>query len=138
MLELITKEEARDQIRLDSEQSSLGVTGPDDAWLSIWIPAVSEAIRSWVKDDWRLYLPSRDSNGDVITDSDGDPVPEESSDGFIVHPTVRGAALLEIASQYRYREGEGDARMEAHEGHGYTLSRGATLLLSGLRKTTVA
>lgn len=124
-MELVTADEAAAQLRLDDDAA--------DDWLEIWIPAVSEAVRSWLKDDWRLYVPERDSDGEIVLDSDDEPVPTDE-----VHPTVKGAVLLELASQMRYREGEGENRMQAHEGHGYTLSRGATAMLSSLRKPTVA
>jgi hypothetical protein len=136
MLELVTIDDARQQLRLDEIDSS---GGADDAWLALAIPGVSEAVRTWLKDDWRLYLPERDSDGAVITDTDGDPIPAEDSNGSpITHPTVRLAVLLELASQFRYREGEGENVVPADAGHGYTLSKGATALLSGLRKPTVA
>lgn len=124
-MELVKADEAAAQLRLDDDAA--------DDWLAIWIPAVSEAVRSWLKDDWRLYVPERDSDGEIVLDSDDEPVPTDE-----VHPTVKGAVLLELASQMRYREGEGENRMQAHEGHGYTLSRGATAMLSSLRKPTVA
>jgi len=130
MLELVTAEEAVLQFRGDED-----VDGP---WLELFIPAISEAVRSWLKDDWRLYLPSRDSSGEIVVDSGGEPIPEVDVNGPVVQPAVRAAVLLEIASQYRFREGEGDNRVESHQGHGYVLSRAATALLSGLRKTTVA
>lgn len=136
MLELVTIDDARQQLRLDEIDSN---GGADDAWLSLAIPGVSEAVRSWLKDDWRLYLPERDTAGAVITDTDGDPIPAEDSNGNpITHPTVRLAVLLELASQFRYREGEGENVVPADAGHGYTLSKGATAILAGLRKPTVA
>jgi len=136
MLELVTIDDARQQLRLDEIDSN---GGADDAWLALAIPGVSEAVRSWLKDDWRLYLPERDTAGAVITDTDGDPIPAEDSNGNpITHPTVRLAVLLELASQFRYREGEGENVVPADAGHGYTLSKGATALLAGLRKPTVA
>jgi len=131
MMELVTIEEARTQLRLDTG-------GADDAWLEIAIPGISEAVRAWLKQDWRLYLPERDASGNIVIDSNGDPVPEEDSGGLIVHPTVRLAVLVELASQARFREGEGDNVVPADAGHGYTLSKGATALLSSLRKSTVA
>ena len=136
MLELVTIDDARQQLRLDEIDSN---GGADDAWLVLAIPGVSEAVRSWLKDDWRLYLPERDTAGEVITDTDGDPIPAEDSNGNpITHPTVRLAVLLELASQFRYREGEGENVVPADAGHGYTLSKGATAILAGLRKPTVA
>lgn len=133
MLELVSFEDAKHQLRIDDDDDS------HDEWLALFIPAVSEAVASWLKDRWRLYLPSRDSDGEVVLDSDDIPVPAEDSNGDpIVHPIVRAAVLIELASQFRFREGEGDNRVEAHEGHGYTLSKTATALLSGLRKSTVA
>ena len=136
MLELVTIDDARQQLRLDEIDSN---GGADDAWLALAIPGVSEAVRSWLKDDWRLYLPERDTAGAVITDTDGDPIPAEDSNGNpITHPTVRLAVLLELASQFRYREGEGENVVPTDAGHGYTLSKGATAILGGLRKPTVA
>lgn len=133
MLELVSFEDAKHQLRIDDDDDS------HDEWLALFIPAVSEAVASWLKDRWRLYLPARDSDGEVVLDSDDIPVPAEDSNGDpIVHPIVRAAVLIELASQFRFREGEGDNRVEAHEGHGYTLSKTATALLSGLRKSTVA
>lgn len=136
MLELVTVDDARHQLRLD-EPGSDG--GPDDPWLAIAIPAISEAVRLWLKADWRLYLPARDSAGDVVVDSAGDPVPAEDSDGPIVHPTVRLAVLVELASQFRFREGEGkDNVVTPDAGHGYVLNKASTALLSALRRSTVA
>jgi hypothetical protein len=135
MLELVTKAEARAQLRLDDVGSA---GGPDDVWLDVFIPSVSEAVRSWLKVDERLYLPQRDSAGDIMRDSAGDPIPQEDSNGPIVNPSVRAAVLIELASQFRFREGEGENVVPADAGHGYVLSKGATALLAGLRKSTVA
>lgn len=130
MLELITAEEAAQQIRGDATA--------DGPWLAVWIPAVSEAVRSWLKEDWRLYTPAREPDGTIIRDSDDNPVPEEDSDGPVVNPIVKAAALLELASQYRFREGGGDNAVQSQEGTGFVLSRGATMILTALRKPTVA
>lgn len=135
MLELVTVEDARHQLRLD-EPGSDG--GPDDPWLAIAITAISEAVRLWLKADWRLYLPARDSAGDVIVDSAGNPVPAEDSNGPIVHPAVRLAVLVELSSQFRFREGEGDNAVPADAGHGYVLNKASTALLTPLRRPTVA
>jgi hypothetical protein len=136
MLQLVTIDDARQQLRLDEIDSN---GGADDAWLDLAIPGVSEAVRTWLKDEWRLYLPERDTAGVIITDTNGDPIPAEDTSGNpITHPTVRLAVLLELASQFRYREGEGENVVTADAGHGYTLSKGATAILAGLRKPTLA
>jgi hypothetical protein len=135
MLELVTKVDARAQLRLDSS----GGIGPDDAWLALSIPAVSGAVAGWLKDSWRLYEPEIDSAGEVVPDSDGNPVPAEDSNGDpIVHPTVRLAVLVELDRQYRFRDGSGDGDVTPDAGHGYTLGRGATALLTPFRRPTVS
>ncbi|WP_369913877.1 hypothetical protein AB8810_12680 [Xanthomonas sp. NCPPB 3005] len=131
MAEFVTAADAREQLRIDSDA--------DDRWLAIWIPAVSASVAAWLKQEWRLYVLLRDSNGDLVRDSAGIPLPAEDSNGaLILHPSVIAATLLELASQYRYREGEGDNVVPADAGHGYVLSRAATAQLAPLRRTTVA
>lgn len=133
MLNLVTLAEARAQLRIAADDG-----GADDTWLNLWIPIVSQAVASWLKDEWRLYMPILDSNGDPEVDSSGDWIPEEDSNGFVVNPAVRGAVLVELASQFRFREGDGDNAVPADAGYGYVLCRAATALLAPLRKTTVA
>lgn len=128
-VDLVTAEEARAQIRLDPPDSN---QDPDSVWLSIWIPAVSMAVTTWLKDEWRLYVPFIDSNGDVMRDSNDDPIPTD-----VVHPAVKGAALYELASAYEFRAGEGTNIVPDAAGYGYILSKGATAMLAALRKPTV-
>jgi hypothetical protein len=137
MLDLVSVAEARAHLRLDDVNSG---GGPDDAWLAIFIPAISEAVATWLKDEWRLYVPSVDSAGDIIVDSAGDPIPAlDTSGNPTARPVVRAATLVELGSQFRFREGEGtDNVVPSDAGHGYVLSKGATALLAGLRKSTVA
>lgn len=130
MAELVTIEQARIHLRTD--------TDADDSWLEMMIPVISGAVFSWLKDEWRAYVPATDANGVVIEDSSGDPIPFEDSNGFTVKPLVVGAVLVELAQQYRYRDGSDAAAVPSHWGHGYVLGAGATSLLSGSRKSTVA
>jgi hypothetical protein len=133
MLELVTREDAIQQLRLDVDEDG---NTPQDNWLAIWIPAVSESVASWVKDHWRLYEPVRGSDGKPILDDNGHPIPEYDESGEPkVHPIVRAAVLLELTSRF---EGQSDDRVQPTEGHGYILSKTATALLTGLRKTTIA
>ncbi|EWS58105.1 hypothetical protein Y694_03989 [Methylibium sp. T29-B] len=44
-MNLVTLDEARNHIRTDSDA--------DDAWLNTWIPAISQAVLAWLKEDWR-------------------------------------------------------------------------------------
>lgn len=123
MADLCSIDDARNHIRTDSDA--------DDAWFAVWIPAISQAVLSWLKESWRAY----ESSG--LEDSNGDPIPAEDSNGPIVKPMVRAAVLLELAQQYRFRDGSGAAAVPSHWGHGYVLGAGATSLLVALRKSTV-
>ena len=131
MIELVTIEEARAHLRIDDVYSD---GSPDDLWLSIFMPAISEAVANWLKDEWRLYVAEVDSGG-VVVDSSGDPVPALP---LAARPVVKAATLIELERQFRFRGGESEADVQSHEGHGYTLGKGATALLSSLRKSTVA
>ena len=130
MTQFVTIEEVRDHLRIDSYG--------DDLWLDLFITVVSEAVISWLKDEWRCYVPMIDSNGDAIVDSNGDEIPATDGNGdYTVKPVVKGAVLVELAQQYRFRDGSGAATVDANAGYGYVLGKGATALLSGLRKTTI-
>lgn len=133
MNELVTLAEARAHLRLDEPDSD---GGPDDLWLQTFIPAVSEAVLGWLKVPARAYEPEVDSNDDPILDSNGDPVPAEP---LVVKFAVRAAVLIELASQFRFREGEStDNVVTPDAGHGYALNKVSTSLLTSLRKPTVA
>ena len=128
---LITIAEAREHLRTDE--------GADDAWITLMIPAVSEAVMLWLKDRKRAFEVEVDPFGNVITDSNGDPVfVTDSSGSPVVRPVVRAAVLQELGSQYIHREGNDIAELPSHWGHGHTLSLGATKLLTTLRKPTIA
>lgn len=130
--DLVTIEEARDHLRLDYDESG----GPDDGWLSVFIPAISEAVSLWLKVESRLYLPEIDSSGEVVRDSGGDPVPMEP---LTARPVVKAAVLLELGNIYRFREGEGkDNVVPGDAGYGYVLNKTSTALLAPLRRSTVA
>lgn len=131
MTDLVTNAEARAQLRIDDDS--------EDAWLAIFIPAISDAVARWLKDDWRLYVTELDEDGSPILDSSGDEVPVIDTSGhYEVKPSVRAAVLIELASQFRFRDGDGVATVPPEAGHGYTLCAAATALLAPLRKSTVA
>lgn len=131
-MELVSKAEAYDHLRLDFDSNG----SPDDAWLDVFIPAISEAIANWLKDDWRLWMPELDSNGDPVLDSNEDPIP---ADPLVAKWSVKAAVLIELERQFRFRGGEGgETDVPADAGWGYTLGKGAVALLTPLRKPTVA
>lgn len=129
MADLVTKQQAFDHLRFDTDIA----TGPDARWLDTWIPVVSGAVLDWLKDEWRAYVPLVESNGPVI-DSNGDPVPSD-----VVLPQVMGAVLLELESMNRFRDGGGkDNVVPSDAGWGYMLNKASTAILAGRRKPTVA
>lgn len=134
--DLVTLEEAYNHLRLDYDSGG----SDDDAWLTVFIPAISIAVSEWLKVEYRLYMPELDSAGEPILDSAGDPVPAIP---LVVNPLVKAAVLVELSSQYRWREGEGDNRMESlgavafNASHGYILNKTSTALLTSLRRSTV-
>lgn len=126
MVDLVTQQVAADHLR-----TTIAVDG---AWLQVWIPVISDAVALWLKDDWRLYVPETDSAGDIYTDSNGDPIPSA-----VIRPVVQGAVLVELASVFRFREGEGtDNVVTPDAGYGYMLNKTSTAMLAALRKSTVA
>lgn len=130
MLELVSLAEARAQLRYDDNSN--------DAWLAIWIPSISDTVARWLKDSWRLYVTELDADGEPVIDSSGDQVPVVDSNGdFEVKPAVKAAVLVELASQDRFRSGDGATAVPPDAGHGYTLCAAATNLLVSLRKSTV-
>ena len=141
MRDLVSLEYACQQLRIDYEVDSDGnITGALIPWLREAIPDISEAVALWIKDWWRLYEPERGSDGNPIIDSDGAYIPAVDSDGeFVVRRVVRRAVVIELASQDRFREGEGkDNVMPADAGHGYVLNKASTALLTPLRRPTVS
>lgn len=129
MPDLVTLAEARAHLRIDNDA--------DDAWLATWIPAISQAVFSWLKDEWRAYeLLTVD--GVVVKDSNDEPIIFEDSNGPVIKPLATAACLVEIAQQYRFRDGSGAAAVPSHWGHGYVIGAGATSLLAALRKSTLA
>ncbi len=136
MANLITKEQAYEHLRLDYDSNG----SAEDAWLDLFIPVVSEAVALWLKESWRLYEWEVDSYGDVVFDSDENPVPLlDSNDEPVLRAAVKAACILELSSLYRFREGEGkDNMVPADAGHGYMLNKASTNLLASLRKPTAA
>lgn len=131
MVALVTRAEVKSHLMMDNDAA--------DGWIDMMILAISGAVMSWLKQEWRAYellldaagVPLEDSAGDYILalDTSGEPIPL---------PVVKAATLVEIASQFRFRDGDGAAAVPSHAGHGYVLSAGPTSLLSGLRRSTVA
>lgn len=129
-MNFVSVPEAQQHLRID--------THADTPWLEMMIPAVSEAVQSWLKDAWRPYVIATDELGKPVFDEYGVPVLALTDGEPVVKPRVKSAVLVELAQQYRFRDGSGAAAVPSHWGHGYVLGAGATSLLSGLRKGTVA
>lgn len=129
MVALVTREEVKSHLMMDNDAA--------DGWIDMMILAISGAVMSWLKQEWRAYELLRDASGVAIEDSAGDYILVLDSSGDpIPLPVVKAATLVEIASQFRFRDGDGAAAVPSHAGHGYVLSAGPTSLLSGLRRPT--
>jgi len=128
MVSLVTLAEVKSHLMVDNDAA--------DGWIEMMILAISDAVMTWLKDEWRAYEPLLGPGGQPVEDSSGDPIPAEDSNGPIVRPVVKAATLVEIASQFRFRDGDGAAAVPSDAGHGYVLSAGPTSLLSGLRRST--
>ena len=116
-MSLITLTEAKAHLYIDDDAH--------DAWLTVFIAAISQAVSLWVKNDARLYVPEMDSNGDMVPSA-------------LVEPVVKAAVLIELSSVFRFREGEGrDNTIPSADGYGYVLNKTSTALLTPLRKPTV-
>lgn len=130
MPDLVTLEDARLHLRVDSVD--------DDPWLLMMIPAVSDAVKAWLKDAWRPYEVERDAQGNIVLGEDGQPILMlDGEENPIVLQRVRAAVLIELMQHFRYRDGSDAAQAPAHWGHGYVLGAGATSLLNASRKSTV-
>lgn len=129
MAALVTRDEVKSHLMMDNDAA--------DGWIDMMILAISDAVLSWLKDQWRAYEVLRDAEGELVLDSNSDPILLTDSNGdLMVRQVVKAATLVEIASQFRFRDGDGAAAVPSHAGHGYVLSAGPTSLLSGLRRPT--
>lgn len=114
---LVTLQEASDHLRLDSDA--------DEADVLLKIRAASAAVRRYLKDASPFEL---DSNGDPVTDSNGDTV---------VLFEVRAAVLMMLGELYKNREGDQGGEVPSQWGYGY-LPRPVVALLYPLRHPSMA
>jgi len=106
---LVTTQEAKQQLHID--------TNAHDAWLDMMIPAVEDAVIRWVGDESRVY---------------------EDSSLTVPVPSAKLAVLVEVAYQFRYREGPEEGQGTEWFKTGYVLNKGSTGVLQPLRKPRVA
>lgn len=119
MIKLVSTAYAMEQLHLDNDMQY--------PWLDIAIAGVSAAVVAWVGGIERLA--PVDSSGDPTIDSDG---VVEDVDGAAVL-----AVLVEIAYQYRFREGAAEQGQGDWYSTGYVLNMSSTALLTPLREPVV-
>lgn len=99
---LVTLEEAKAQLRLDSPESD---GGPEDPSIELMISAASGAVINYLKSTRNLYEVERDDDGNPVVDSDGEEVLDGDSDGqYTVKAEVKHAVLYLVGWFYRYRD----------------------------------
>ena len=119
MIKLVSAATAREQLHLDNDMQA--------DWLDMAIAGVSAAVVAWVGGIDRLA--PVDSSGNPTIDSDG---VVEGVDGAAVL-----AVLVEIAYQYRFREGAAEQNQGDWFKPGYVLNMSSTALLTPLRQPVV-
>lgn len=119
--EIVTLAQARTQCRIDDVDSD--GNGPDDDALNLYIRAASRSILNYL--DGASFL---DSDGNVPTDSDGNP------DG--VPDDVQLAALFLVGEFYKNREADQDGAVDSQFGYGY-LPRPVVALLYPYRSPVI-
>jgi len=117
---LVTLQQASDHLRRD--------TTADDADLARKIHQASAAVLEYLKQA-SPWAQARDSAGQPLFDSAGNPLPEVDSAGEpVIHPSVEAAVLIMTGYLYRLRDSNPDEAFE----QGY-LPRPVTALLYPLR-----
>lgn len=125
MIQFVTLAEASLHLRRD--------TVDDNADLTLKIQAASAAVKNYLKSA-SPWEPEIDTFGDVVLDSQGDPVLVEDSAGDPVpRPEVKQAVLYLLGIFYRDRDGQ---EMEKWQ-HGF-LPFPVTSILYPLRTPTLA
>ena len=119
MIKLVSVATVMEQLHLDNDMQT--------AWLDVAIAGVSAAVVAWVGGIERLA--PVDSSGNPTIDSDG---VVEDVDGAAVL-----AVLVEVAYQYRFREGAAEQDQGDWYATGYVLNMSSTALLTPLREPVV-
>lgn len=94
---LITLQEGKDHLRVDFDD--------DDADIGLKIHAASGAVLNYLKKNGDIYDYEEDSNGDVVFDSNDNPVSSDS-----VRFEIKAAVMLLLGIFYRDRDGQ-DAQL---------------------------
>lgn len=132
MVMLVTLEQARDHLRIDTED------GDND--LTLKIHAASNAVLNYMKKSGLAYEYEIDSAGDPVRDSSGDPVfLLDSAGDRVVLSEVQAAVLIMLGVIYIDRDGQdfvdGGSSPTLGELH---IPRTVKWLLDPLRRPTVA
>lgn len=108
-----------EQLHLDNDMQT--------AWLEVAIAGVSAAVVAWVGDIARI----------VPVDSDGAPYVDSDDVAEDVDSAAVLAVLVEIAYQFRFREGAAEQNQGDWYKAGYVLNMSSTALLTPLRQPVV-
>lgn len=126
---LVSLQQAKDHLRMDHDD--------DDNDITLKVHAASGAVVNYVKSD-NIYQYAEDSEGEIVTDSSGDPVVLLDSSGDPVPKfEVQAAVLIMLGELYMNREAELQGEVAAQWGYGY-LPQPVIALLYPLRDPALA
>lgn len=127
-MNLITLQEAKDQLEVDHDDS--------DAFIGSLIASASGAVLNYMK-GCPIGQPKRDEQGAVIIDADGNIQYARQDGALVIRYEVQAAVKIMVAELFKNREAEQDGEVSTQHGYGY-LPRPVIALLYPLRDPAVA
>lgn len=97
---LVTVQQAKAHLRVDPDWDG------DDEDIELKVHVASGLVLTYLKNHGVLYEYERDSDSEIVLDSDGEPTIAEDIDGKVLRYEVKGAVLILTGILYRDRDGQ--------------------------------